>query len=293
MQITRCRPTRAALLATDVAWQTHDGPHHGRTCPAGVTLTSFTGQVTPPVAAAAAPTPVTPTAERESRASRRVIGRGDDHDGARRARTGDLTGTITFQGTAKDYPTLAAWIDAMGKVPQVADVYVTNAQRVARAEGRHDGELTFTAIARCRPSRAEQPARASSSKAETMKTKNLAVGILAGVLVVALWYTLLLKPTRGQGDEGQGRDAGRAGRSCSRCRRSSRRRSATRRNAAEFKAQLASLQQAMPDTPALAAFIRDANGIAAAIRHRVAVGDARARRRPVSAGRRRSRSASR
>ena len=27
-----------------------------------------------------------------------------------------------------------------------------------------------------------------------MKTKNLAVGVLAAVLVIALWYTMLLKP---------------------------------------------------------------------------------------------------
>ena len=29
-----------------------------------------------------------------------------------------------------------------------------------------------------------------------MKTKNLAVSILVGVLLVALWWTMLLKPTR-------------------------------------------------------------------------------------------------
>ena len=38
-----------------------------------------------------------------------------------------------------------------------------------------------------------------------MKTKNLAVGVLAAVLVAALWYTFLLKPTRAQDVEGQGR----------------------------------------------------------------------------------------
>ena len=96
-----------------------------------------------------------------------------------------------------------------------------------------------------------------------MKTKNLAVSIIVGVLLVALWWTMLLKPTRTkvakvksdtklqeeklaplQTQIAQARqDASRA---------------------AELKAQLQSLQLAMPDSPALAAFIREANGIASA-----------------------------
>jgi Tfp pilus assembly protein PilO len=96
-----------------------------------------------------------------------------------------------------------------------------------------------------------------------MKTKNLAVSIIVAVLVVALWWTMLLKPTRAkvakvksdtttqeaklaplqqQLSQGQ-RDAA---------------------HAAEFKAQLESLQLALPNSPALAAFLRNANGIASA-----------------------------
>jgi len=59
-----------------------------------------------------------------------------------------ITGAITFQGTAKDYPTLAGWIDAMGKVPEIGNIYVTSAQKVASATGSAStGGLTFTATA--------------------------------------------------------------------------------------------------------------------------------------------------
>jgi Tfp pilus assembly protein PilO len=94
-----------------------------------------------------------------------------------------------------------------------------------------------------------------------MKTKNLAVSILAAVLLVALWYTMLLKPTRAKvtkvKDEAQVQEDKLAPLQSQLAQARS-----DAANAAEIKAQLASLQQAMPDTPALAAFIRDANGIA-------------------------------
>jgi len=94
-----------------------------------------------------------------------------------------------------------------------------------------------------------------------MKTKNLAVGILAGVLLVALWYTMLLKPTRAKvtkvKEEAQVQEDKLAPLQSQLTQAR-----ADAANAAEIKAQLASLQEAMPDTPALAAFIRDANGIA-------------------------------
>ena len=53
---------------------------------------------------------------------------------------------MTFQGTAKDYPTLASWIDAMGKVPQIGNVYVTSAQKVLASTGSAGG-ITFSATA--------------------------------------------------------------------------------------------------------------------------------------------------
>jgi len=107
--------------------------------PAGVTLTSFSGQVAPPSPVAAAPLPTassdtssasssTPTTTTVPAPSAPV-----------------LTGTITFAGAAKDYPTLAAWIDDMGKVPEISDVYVTNAQEVA--DTGSSNKVTFSAVA--------------------------------------------------------------------------------------------------------------------------------------------------
>jgi Tfp pilus assembly protein PilO len=96
-----------------------------------------------------------------------------------------------------------------------------------------------------------------------MKTKNLAVSILAGVLIVALWYTMLLKPTRAKVTKVKGEAQVQEDKLAPlQSQLAQARRDAA--NAAEIQAQLASLQQAMPDTPALAEFIRDANRIAAA-----------------------------
>jgi Tfp pilus assembly protein PilO len=94
-----------------------------------------------------------------------------------------------------------------------------------------------------------------------MKTKNLAVGILAGVLLVALWYTMLLKPTRAKVSDVKAEAQVQEDKLAPLQSQLAQAR-ADAANAAQIKAQLASLQQAMPDTPALAAFIRDANGIA-------------------------------
>ncbi len=95
-----------------------------------------------------------------------------------------------------------------------------------------------------------------------MKTKNLLVGVLAAVLVVALWWTVLLKPTRTKTakvkEETEIEESKLAP---LRAQLTKAQRDAA--HADEFKAQLESLQRAMPNSPALAAFIRDANGIAA------------------------------
>ncbi len=96
-----------------------------------------------------------------------------------------------------------------------------------------------------------------------MKTKNLAVGILCAVLLVALWWTMLLKPTRTKVSKVRADTAAQEAKlaplqaQLARARRDA-------AHAAEFQAQLQSLQQAMPNSPALAAFIRQANQIAAA-----------------------------
>jgi Tfp pilus assembly protein PilN len=139
MQIQSLQASAQEVLSTDVAWQ-RMVDRITANLPTGVTLTSFSGQVTPPVPVVAAP--VTPAA-----------GSGESSEEAPPTTVPAapapvvLTGTISFAGTARDYPSLAAWIDAMAKVPEVADVYVTAAQRSAQAEGESSRELTFTAVA--------------------------------------------------------------------------------------------------------------------------------------------------
>jgi len=96
-----------------------------------------------------------------------------------------------------------------------------------------------------------------------MKTKNLAVGILATLLTAALWYTFLYKPIRAQQSKVKAATATeRSKLQPLQAQLAQAQTDAT--HAAAFKAALQSLQLALPDSPALAAFIRDANDIAAA-----------------------------
>jgi Tfp pilus assembly protein PilO len=96
-----------------------------------------------------------------------------------------------------------------------------------------------------------------------MKTKNLAVGVLAALLTTALWYTFLFKPIRAQESKVKADTA--TERSKLPPLQTQLAQAQTEvAHAGAFKAELQSLQLAMPDSPALAAFIRDANGIAAA-----------------------------
>ena len=94
-----------------------------------------------------------------------------------------------------------------------------------------------------------------------MKTKNMLVGVLAAVLIVALWWTMLLKPTRAKADKVRADTAIEQSKlEPLQAQLAKAQRDAA--HAAEFKAELESLQTAMPNSPALAAFIRDANDIA-------------------------------
>jgi Tfp pilus assembly protein PilO len=96
-----------------------------------------------------------------------------------------------------------------------------------------------------------------------MKTKNMMVGILAAVLVIALWWTVLLKPTRAKASKVRAEtEVEQSKLDPLQAQLTKAQRDAA--HAAEFKAQLDSLQKAMPDSPALAAFLRDANAIASA-----------------------------
>jgi len=96
-----------------------------------------------------------------------------------------------------------------------------------------------------------------------MKTKNLMVSILVAVLVLALWYTMLLKPTRSKVSKTKA-DAQAQEDKLAPLQTQLAQARADAANAAQIKAELASLQQALPNTPALAAFIRDANATASA-----------------------------
>jgi Tfp pilus assembly protein PilO len=94
-----------------------------------------------------------------------------------------------------------------------------------------------------------------------MKTKNLAVGILAAVLTTAVWYSFLLKPIRSQVSKAKAEtETEKSKLEPLQAQLAKAQRDAA--NEAAFKAQLQSLRLAMPDSPALSAFIRDANSIA-------------------------------
>ncbi len=129
-QITQIQSSMQTLLATDVAWKTMI-TRITANIPAGITLTSFSGQVTPP---AAVPVAAPPTTTGTGTTTTTLAPPPPPAP--------TITGAISFNGTAKDYPTLAAWIDAMGKVPEIGSVYVTSAQKLTQGAG-----LTFTATA--------------------------------------------------------------------------------------------------------------------------------------------------
>jgi type IV pilus assembly protein PilM len=149
-QITQIESSMQTLLTTDVAWKTMI-TRITANIPAGITLSSFSGQVTPP---AAVPVAVTPTTTATGTSS----GTTTPTTAPPPPPAPTITGAISFNGTAKDYPTLANWIDAMGKVPQIGDVYVTSAQRGTQGTG-----LTFTATA------VPTPAAQSSRRNQLLK----------------------------------------------------------------------------------------------------------------------------
>jgi len=122
-------------LTTDVSWKTMIANIAAK-IPAGITLTALSAQVTPPVPVAAVAPTTTPTASSSSSSSATTT------PAAPAPATPTITGSITFQGTSRDFPTLASWIDSMNRVPQIGNVYVTSAQHAGQGTG-----LTFTATA--------------------------------------------------------------------------------------------------------------------------------------------------
>jgi Tfp pilus assembly protein PilN len=126
------------LLATDIAWERMIN-RITKDLPAGISLTAFSGTSIPPAPLAVAP----PAAASDT---------GTTTETTTTPTTVAppppvVNGTVTFQGTAPDYPTLAAWIDSMNKVPEIADIYVTSAQRVTASADGSGGGLTFSGTA--------------------------------------------------------------------------------------------------------------------------------------------------
>jgi type IV pilus assembly protein PilM len=143
-QITQIQSNLQTLLATDVSWKTML-TRITNNLPAGITLTAFTGNVAPPAPVLSeAPAPAadsTGTATGSSSSSDSTT-----TTTAPPPPAPTITGAITIAGTAKDYPTLAAWIDSMNKVPEIGNVYVTSAQKSTQGAGGVGG-VTFTATA--------------------------------------------------------------------------------------------------------------------------------------------------
>ncbi len=141
-QITALQSNLQTLLASDVSWQTMINSITAK-LPAGITFTAFSGQVTPPPpVAVSTPTPAATTSESGSSSETTTP------TTVPAPVVPAISGAISFQGTAKDFPTLANWIDAMEKVPQIGNIYVTSAQEVASAaDGGPSNGITFTATA--------------------------------------------------------------------------------------------------------------------------------------------------
>jgi Tfp pilus assembly protein PilO len=96
-----------------------------------------------------------------------------------------------------------------------------------------------------------------------MKTKNIAVGALIAVLTMALWYNFLLKPSRSDAKQVKAEvETEKAKLPPLQAQLAQANNDAA--HAGTFKAQLAALTHALPESPELANFIRDANAIAAA-----------------------------
>jgi Tfp pilus assembly protein PilO len=94
-----------------------------------------------------------------------------------------------------------------------------------------------------------------------MKTKNLAVSALIGLLTLALWWNFLLKPSRSEASKVKAETATEQTK-LQPLQAQLAQANIDAAHAGTFKARLAVLKHAVPDSPELANFIRDANAIA-------------------------------
>jgi type IV pilus assembly protein PilM len=138
-QINALQGDMKTLLASDVAWSKMIRRITAE-LPPGISLTSFQAASTPPAPVAVAPPAAADTTGNTEAGTETTV------PPTTVPPAPVISGTITFQGKAPDFPTLASWIDAMSKVPEIADIYVTSAQEVTASETGAGG-LTFTATA--------------------------------------------------------------------------------------------------------------------------------------------------
>jgi len=94
-----------------------------------------------------------------------------------------------------------------------------------------------------------------------MKTKNLAVSGLIGLLTLALWWNFLLKPSRSEASK-VNTDTAAERAKLQPLQAQLAQANIDAAHVGTFKTRLAALKNAVPDSPELANFIRDANAIA-------------------------------
>jgi len=139
-QLQGLRTQVVSLLETDVSWagMLND---ISATMPPNVWLTSFDGQVTQAPAVVATTTEPSPTtaedATEETTTPTTVVGV--------TAPTG-ITGTVSFEASALDFPDVAAWLKQVAQVPALRQLWVSQAARSTGADG--DGStITFSSQA--------------------------------------------------------------------------------------------------------------------------------------------------
>jgi type IV pilus assembly protein PilM len=135
LEVASVKAQMMSLLQNDVSWpKLLDDLAH--TLPAGVSLSSFQGVVTPPAPAAPAPVPTEGTAGAPAaEGSESAPAPTDAAAGTTVAAPTVLSGTLTMSGTAPSYEALAAWLDAVAQDQAVAQVWPGTVQR-SDVEGR-------------------------------------------------------------------------------------------------------------------------------------------------------------
>ena len=253
-QITALEANLRSLLATDVAWQTMMDRITAE-LPAGVTFTSFQGQITPPVPVAV----VTPPAATHRRVER------IDAPRPRRPRPWrrpppppTISGPINFAGRRRTTRRSRRGSTRWARCRRSPTVYVNSAQEVPQGVAGAGG-ITFTATAVGRTGRAEQPSErvreGRGNEDQEHDGRRARRGAHPGVVVDDAPEATRAKASKVREQtaveqakldplEAQLRQA-----------------QQDAAHAATFKAQLESLQEAMPNSPALADFIRNANQI--------------------------------